>query len=159
MVTDRVNATFRGLADPVRRRILFLLKERPQPVEEIARHFPVSRPAVSKHLRVLREAGLIEEERAGRQRIYALAAVELAPAIRWLSTLAGEGAEIGDPPGAGDVSSKPRRAGARRDGDQERGRESETDSRERAERSESDDHAGRAVEGAHRHERDDWRSW
>jgi DNA-binding transcriptional ArsR family regulator len=106
---------FRGIADPLRRAILDLLRARPRPVEEIARHFPVSRPAISKHLRVLREAGLVVEERAGRQRFYALAAAELAVARDWLDSLAGSEAREGSapapprpaPPQAGDRASRP----------------------------------------------------
>jgi DNA-binding transcriptional ArsR family regulator len=86
---------FRGIADPLRRAILDLLRTRPRPVEEIAGHFPVSRPAISKHLRVLREAGLVVEEKSGRQRFYALAAAQLAPAREWLEALAGPGPEPG----------------------------------------------------------------
>jgi len=88
-VTAQMNEVFRGLADPLRRRILALLQERARPVEEIASHFPVSRPAVSKHLRVLKEAGLISEERSGRQRFYALVPAELRPVSRWLEELLG----------------------------------------------------------------------
>lgn len=89
---------FRGIADPVRRAILDLLQMRPRPVEEIAGYFPVSRPAISKHLRVLREAGLVVEEKSGRQRFYALVAGELAPAREWLESLAGPGVPAGSTP-------------------------------------------------------------
>jgi DNA-binding transcriptional ArsR family regulator len=87
LVTDVIDQSFRALADPLRRRILALLQQRPRPVEEIASHFPVSRPAVSRHLRVLREAGLIREQRSGRQRFYDLVPDELQPARRWLDGL------------------------------------------------------------------------
>lgn len=63
---------FRALADPTRRRILQVLGEREMPVREIAARFPVSRPAVSKHLRVLREAGLVQASRHGRENRYAI---------------------------------------------------------------------------------------
>jgi DNA-binding transcriptional ArsR family regulator len=88
MVTDRDDSLFRGIADPVRRSILGLLVAGPRAVEEIASHFPVSRPAVSKHLRVLKEAGLLAEERSGRQRFYQLLPEELEPVRRWLESLA-----------------------------------------------------------------------
>jgi DNA-binding transcriptional ArsR family regulator len=70
-------ATYQGngwtaLGDPTRRAIFERLAERPRPVGELARELPVSRPAVSQHLRVLKEAGLVDDERAGNRRIYRL---------------------------------------------------------------------------------------
>jgi DNA-binding transcriptional ArsR family regulator len=59
-----------ALADPTRRAVLARVAERPRSVEEIAEVFPVSRPAVSQHLRVLAEANLVVGERRGRCRIY-----------------------------------------------------------------------------------------
>jgi DNA-binding transcriptional ArsR family regulator len=59
-----------ALGDPTRRRILARVAAGPGPVGEIARGFPISRPAVSQHLRVLREARLVEVRPRGRQRIY-----------------------------------------------------------------------------------------
>lgn len=63
---------FEALGDPQRRTILVLLGDRPRSVGELADELPVSRPAVSWHLRLLREAGLVEEERIGTRRIYSL---------------------------------------------------------------------------------------
>jgi DNA-binding transcriptional ArsR family regulator len=66
---------FRALADGTRRSILELLSEQPRGVGELAERFPeMSRPAVSKHLRILREAGLVRETKQGRERIYRLEA-------------------------------------------------------------------------------------
>jgi DNA-binding transcriptional ArsR family regulator len=59
-----------ALADPTRRAIFELLREGPKPVGELARGLPVSRPAVSQHLRVLKEAGLVSERKAGTRRLY-----------------------------------------------------------------------------------------
>jgi DNA-binding transcriptional ArsR family regulator len=59
-----------ALGDPTRRAIFERLAERPQAVSELAGELPVSRPAVSQHLRVLREAGLVVDRRAGKHRIY-----------------------------------------------------------------------------------------
>jgi DNA-binding transcriptional ArsR family regulator len=59
-----------ALADPTRRAVLGRVAERPRSVEEIARTLPVSRPAVSQHLRVLADAKLVEARREGRCRIY-----------------------------------------------------------------------------------------
>lgn len=63
---------FEALGDPQRRSILALLGERPRAVSELAKLLPVSRPAVSWHLRLLKDAGLVEEHREGVRRIYAL---------------------------------------------------------------------------------------
>jgi len=60
------------LGDPTRRTILERLRGGPLSVAEIARDLPVSRPAVSQHLRVLREAGLVSERRSGTRRLYRL---------------------------------------------------------------------------------------
>ena len=59
-----------ALADPTRRAIFERLREGPLPVGELARGLPVSRPAVSQHLRVLKEAGLVSERRNGTRRLY-----------------------------------------------------------------------------------------
>jgi DNA-binding transcriptional ArsR family regulator len=61
---------FAALADPTRRAVFERLREGPRPVGDIARHLPVSRPAVSQHLRVLKDAGLVTERRDGTRRLY-----------------------------------------------------------------------------------------
>jgi DNA-binding transcriptional ArsR family regulator len=61
-----------ALADPTRRTVFERLREGPRPVGEIARGLPVSRPAVSQHLRVLKEAGLVRERRAGTRNFYSV---------------------------------------------------------------------------------------
>ncbi len=78
---------FAALDDPIRRRILELLLGGSRPVSEIASHFPVSRPAISKHLRILREAGVVSEQRQGRRRLYRLDPEPIAGAIAWLQSL------------------------------------------------------------------------
>ena len=67
-----MNAAFRALADPTRREILRLLRGGPQTSGEIAAHFDSSWPTISRHLGVLREAGLILSERQGQQIVYEL---------------------------------------------------------------------------------------
>lgn len=79
-----LDLAFSALADPTRRRILRLVAERPRPAGEVAGAFAVSRPAVSKHLRVLREAGLVDVERRGRARVYRLRQGGLDEARRWV---------------------------------------------------------------------------
>ena len=59
-----------ALGDPTRRAIFERLADRPRAVVEIARELPVSRPAVSQHLKVLKDAGLVADERAGTRRLY-----------------------------------------------------------------------------------------
>jgi len=69
-ITTSENNGFTALADPTRRRIIALLAVRDRTVKEIAEHFSVSRPAISKHLRVLRKAGLVTERKRGRERVH-----------------------------------------------------------------------------------------
>jgi DNA-binding transcriptional ArsR family regulator len=78
------NPVFDALGDPTRRAILDLVRERPRAAGEIAAHFPVSRPAIAKHVRILKEAGLLAERAEGRHRIYALEAQALSGVDRWL---------------------------------------------------------------------------
>jgi DNA-binding transcriptional ArsR family regulator len=73
-----------AIADPVRREILELLREQPLPAGEIAGRFAISRPAVSRHLRVLRESGLVRDTLIGRRRVYELDPSRLAGLIEWL---------------------------------------------------------------------------
>ena len=75
---------FRALADGTRQGILTLLGKGRRSVHEIAEEFPISRPAISKHLKILREAGLVLEERAGRERIYTLEQMPFGAASQWL---------------------------------------------------------------------------
>ena len=73
-----------ALADPTRRRIVELLAERERDAGEIASHFDVSRPAVSRHLRVLREHGLVNARREAQRRVYALDPGPLEEIDAWL---------------------------------------------------------------------------
>lgn len=77
----------RAIADPVRREILALLRTSPLPAGAIAEHFAISRPAVSKHLRVLIECGVVEVTVIGRQRIHALRTEPLAEVASYLDRL------------------------------------------------------------------------
>jgi DNA-binding transcriptional ArsR family regulator len=80
----RSEATFQALADPTRRAVLDLLRTGSQPAGRIASAFPVSRPAISKHLRLLRRAHLVREHREGRHRVYALNAEPLRAVDSWI---------------------------------------------------------------------------
>ncbi len=83
-VTYSSEATFQALADPTRRAVLDLLRRGSQPAGQIAGAFPVSRPAISKHLRLLRRAHLVREHREGRHRVYQLNPEPLRAVDSWL---------------------------------------------------------------------------
>ncbi len=74
-----------ALADPTRREIVALLAAGERGAGELAAHFPVSRPAVSRHLRVLREAGLVRVRAEGQRRVYALDPGPLSELDAWLA--------------------------------------------------------------------------
>ena len=82
--------TLRALADPTRREILNLLKQSGLSAGEIAARFPVSGAAVSKHLSVLKEAGLIRDRREGKYIFYELNASVLEEVLLWLNGLKGD---------------------------------------------------------------------
>lgn len=85
-VRSRADApAFRAIADPTRRAILDRLAAAPLTVHELARHFTVSRPAISKHLRLLLAARLVAAETRGRTRTYTLHPEPLAEVDIWLS--------------------------------------------------------------------------
>jgi DNA-binding transcriptional ArsR family regulator len=73
-----------AIADAVRRDILVMLREQALPAGDIADRFAISRPAVSRHLRVLRETGLVRDTLVGRRRFYELDASRFAGLIEWL---------------------------------------------------------------------------
>ena len=80
-MSDRV---FAALADPTRRAVFERVAERPQSVGALAAQLPVSRPAVSQHLKVLKDAGLVADEARGTSRIYRIDPRGLGPMRRWL---------------------------------------------------------------------------
>jgi DNA-binding transcriptional ArsR family regulator len=75
---------FRAISDPTRRAILDRLRGGAAPVNALAAEFSQSRPAISKHLRVLRYARLVREERMGRERLYELAPAPLQKVAGWI---------------------------------------------------------------------------
>lgn len=83
-VTYSAEATFGALADPTRRAVLDLLRQGSQPAGKIAQAFPISRPAISRHLRLLRRAHLVLEQREGRHRFYRLNPDPLRTVDAWL---------------------------------------------------------------------------
>jgi len=84
MVTYDREAIFHALADPTRREILELLRSAERSAGEVAERFPVSRPAISRHLRVLRQAGLVTRRKEAQSRIYRLEPEALREVDRWL---------------------------------------------------------------------------
>jgi DNA-binding transcriptional ArsR family regulator len=76
-----------AIADAVRREIIMLLQAREMSAGEIASCFDISRPAISRHLRVLRECGLVVDEMVGRRRLYRLDTTALQPLESWLAQL------------------------------------------------------------------------
>ncbi|MEN3315181.1 MAG: hypothetical protein V7605_1415 [Acidimicrobiaceae bacterium] len=78
-------AAYAALAEPHRRQILDLLREGEQPVGTLVEQLGISQPGVSKHLRVLREAGLVRRRANGKQRLYGLEAAPLAEVDAWLA--------------------------------------------------------------------------
>jgi len=75
---------FRAIADPTRRAILDRLRGGPTAVNHLASEFSQTRPAISKHLRVLREARLVTEQKAGRERLYRLQPAPLQQVVGWV---------------------------------------------------------------------------
>ena len=78
--------TFTAIAHPVRRQLLDLLAQEEHTVNQLASHFEVTRPAISQHLRVLLDAGLVSEKRQGRERIYRLHSEPLRELDAWLDS-------------------------------------------------------------------------
>ncbi len=85
MADPSVDAVFMALSDPTRRAVLRLLAERPANPTELAGELPVSRQAVSKHLEVLRDAGLVVGSRDGREHRYHLTPGPMADAASWMA--------------------------------------------------------------------------
>jgi DNA-binding transcriptional ArsR family regulator len=74
---------FNAIAEPQRRAILVLLRTGERPVTQLAQELRMTQPGASKHLRVLREVGLVRDRKAGKQRVYGLDARELRPVHEW----------------------------------------------------------------------------
>ncbi len=75
---------FQAIADPVRREIIDLLSQESMTVQSIAERFDISRPAISKHLKILRECGLVDLQQHGRENYYHIDPAQLVPAFMWL---------------------------------------------------------------------------
>ena len=91
---DREPDVFGAISHPARRQMLDLLIEADRSVNTIAGHFPMSRPAVSQHLRILLDAGLVTEKRHGRERRYRLVPERLGPVRDWIAYYSAAGTTI-----------------------------------------------------------------
>lgn len=83
-----MTTTFEAVAEPARREILDMLLGGPRPVGELVAHTGLSQPNTSRHLRVLREAGLVESRVAGQRRLYGVRGEGFAELARWLTPYA-----------------------------------------------------------------------
>jgi DNA-binding MarR family transcriptional regulator len=121
MSNQAADTVFDALGEPVRRRILELLHDGPFAVGQLAERLPVGRPAVSKHLRVLSGAGLVEHRSAGTRNLYVLAPGGMAAAQQWLAAtwdtvLASYAAEVSRASAASRHSGGQQPAGSDREG-------------------------------------------
>ncbi|MDN4074225.1 metalloregulator ArsR/SmtB family transcription factor [Fictibacillus sp. CENA-BCM004] len=85
MNTAKKHDVFQAIADPTRREILKMLAGKELAITEITVRFPMSRTAVSKHLLILSEAGLVKNRKSGREKLYTLQAEPLSELDQWLS--------------------------------------------------------------------------
>lgn len=88
MVTNKPQldkSAFNAISDPTRRAILDLLRDRELAAGDIATHFPVSRPAIARHVRILKKTGLLKERRDAQRRFYSLDPTGLKEVDRWLA--------------------------------------------------------------------------
>lgn len=91
-----MNETFKALADPTRRQIISLLKERDMTAGDIAEHFNISKPSISHHLNLLKQANIILDQRQGQFIYYSLNATVFQELISWFMQLGNFGGKEGD---------------------------------------------------------------
>lgn len=102
-------ALYSALADTTRCRILEILKVAPAPVHVLTAAFAISRPAISRHLRVLKSAGLVAEVKKGRENVYAFRPAKLDAAKSWLALVATAPASGNTPESQAAPASKPKK--------------------------------------------------
>lgn len=78
-----LNDTFKALSDPTRRKILLLLKNKDMTAGEISEHFDMTKPSISNHLKILRQAELVYDERQGQNIIYSLNTTVFQDVLNW----------------------------------------------------------------------------
>ncbi|WP_249900746.1 autorepressor SdpR family transcription factor [Paenibacillus sp. PK3_47] len=86
-----MNESFKALADPTRRQIIKLLREKDRTAGEIAEYFQMSKPSISHHLSALKHAGLVQDERKGQFILYSLDTTVLEEVLGWFLELTGTG--------------------------------------------------------------------
>ena len=84
---ENLNRTFYALSDPARRNLIQTLSQGPKTAGELAKPYQISRPAISRHLRVLREAGLVSSQIDGREHWYSLETAAIDEAQQWFDEL------------------------------------------------------------------------
>ncbi|MDI4649634.1 autorepressor SdpR family transcription factor [Cohnella hashimotonis] len=84
-----MNDTFKALSDPTRRKILQLLKDKDLSAGEIASHFDISKPSISHHLGILKQARLVQDERQGQNMIYSINLSVMQEAMGWFLGMIG----------------------------------------------------------------------
>jgi DNA-binding transcriptional ArsR family regulator len=84
-----MNETFKALSDPTRRKILQLLKERDLSAGQIAEQFNISKPSISHHLNILKQAKLVQDERQGQNMVYSLNLTVVQEAMGWFLGMIG----------------------------------------------------------------------
>jgi ArsR family transcriptional regulator len=82
-----INQAFKALADPTRRKILDLLKNRDMTAGEIAEHFDMTKPSISNHLNILKQAKLVWDERRGQHIVYSLNTTVFQDVVKWILNL------------------------------------------------------------------------
>lgn len=90
MAGDAADAVFDALADPMRRRLLATIAQRPATATELASGLPITRQAVAKHLGSLSQAGLVARERSGRDVRYRVTPAPLSGAASWMAAVGGQ---------------------------------------------------------------------
>lgn len=85
----QLNLVFKALSDPTRREILKLLRRRDMTAGEIADHFPISKPSISHHLSVLKQANLVLDERRGQNIVYSLNTTVFQDTVAWILDVLG----------------------------------------------------------------------
>jgi len=88
-----LNSTFKALSDPTRRKILHLLRAKNMTAGEIADQFNISKPSISHHLNILKQADLVQDERQGQNIIYSLNTSVLDDLVGWFFTMTGKPAK------------------------------------------------------------------
>lgn len=86
-----MNESFKALADPTRRQIIRLLREKDRTAGEIAEYFQMTKPSISHHLNALKHAGLVQDERQGQFILYSLDTTVLEEVLGWFLELTGTG--------------------------------------------------------------------